>query len=552
MLHYLRIRDLALLDAVELDWEAGFIAVTGETGAGKSILLGALSLLAGNRADKALIRQGADSCEVEALLQCTDTGPIDACLADAGLPPCEDGRLLLSRTLARSRAAQVRINGRLATVAALQALGACWIDFHGPGEPQKLFAESWQLTLLDQYARHADALAAYATAYAGWRATLAGIAELRATGSLDPDEAAFLRGQIERIDAVVTGADAIAGLERDFLRLSRARELRELAGQLELALSGDDGLTERLGGLLAPARALAAIDAAAGDTVGRLESLIIEAADLGGEYGRLLGEAEFDDATAQSINERMEAWLALSRKYGGDVALVLERRRLMAERLDRQGDLAGSIARLEQAAAGQRRALGELAAALRARRTQAAAALAAAAAALLPQLGFRKARLRIDILPEPEPGPRGDCRCRFLIAPNAGQELQPLNQIASSGELARVMLALKAVLAQADATPVLVFDEVDANIGGETARTVGELLARLGAGRQVFCVTHLPQVAARAASHYVVSKDQDEARTTIRIEALHGDRKGRLAELARMLGDRDSATARKHAAELLG
>lgn len=551
MIQYLRIQNLALLESVSLEFEDGFIAVTGETGAGKSVLLGALSLLSGARMDKSVIRQGADFCEVEAAILLNDSSAIDAKLDELGLPGCEDGQLLCSRALFRNKGPKVQINGKLATVANLQALGSFWIDFHGPGEPQKLFDEDWQLALLDLFAGHGVGLEEYRRGFREWSGLLRDIDELGTREKLDPDEAAFLQAQLEQMDTLELTEESIENLERDFNRLAQAQDLRELGGRIQSGLIGDGGEAERLGQLLPLARELGRKDPDMQGLADRLESLIIECSDLGESYADVLDAIDLDPESAAQLEARMDTWLGLKRKFGGSVERVLQRRQEIYDRLRSQGDVDGEIRKLRKQASEIETDLTGKAESLQETRLKAAHALAKQALPLLHHLGFRKAQLQIELIREKRLMPHGLSRCSFLFAPNAGQSPLPLNKIASSGEIARVMLALKAVLAQVDGTPVLVFDEVDANVGGEIARKVGEELAQLGKTHQVFCITHLPQVAVTAGSHYLVQKDQTDSSTQISIRSLHPDRKERLDELARMLGDRNSAAARQHAESLL-
>lgn len=552
MLQSLHIRNLALLDALRLEFEPGFTAVTGETGAGKSVLLGALSLLAGARTEKTLIRQGQEELEVEAALYFEEAAAINAQLEALGLAVCEEGVLLLNRTIHRTKMPRVQINGRMATLAQLQALGEAWIDFHGPGEPQKLFQERRQLEMLDAYAGQARALADYQEAFAQWRTLLASITDLQSESQLDEDEVAFVRKQIAKIDAVDISEESIETLERDYARLSSAQEIGEIATACAAAVGDEDGLSDRLMALVARLESLAELDPEAASLVERARSLQIELQDLGDEIGRVAGSLDIEPEAIEAVHERMNLWQELRRKYGGSVASVLAKRAELSTKLELQGDLAGVLAAKEREAAKQEKALRVQAAALTKAREAAAGRLAAKAAALFKALGFKKAELAIEVFSTGKLGEQGDSRCRFLFAPNAGQGLLPLNKIASSGESARVMLALKTVLAEADATPLLVFDEVDANVGGEVGRAVGSELARLAGRHQVLCVTHLPQVASLAHSHFVVTKSQGEASTTIAIHPIHDDREARLEEIARMLGDRKSASARAHATELLG
>ncbi len=552
MLQSLRIRNLALLEEVALDFEAGFTAVTGETGAGKSILLGALALLAGERADKTVIRQGAAVCEVEASLYFTDPSKVDALLAELDLPPCEDGLLILKRSVPREKAPKITVNGSLATLAALQRLGEHWVDFHGPGEPRRLLKENCQLELLDLFGRSAGALAAYQEKYRDWRGLLAERERLTQETKLTPDQVEFLQNQLAKLDALELTEEAIGVLERDFQRMNRAQELIELSGILAAGLTGEEGVQGRLAALLREARQLENIDAASKPLSDRLSSVAVEVNDLGAEFESLGQQLQFDPEQAEQLTARMNTWLEMKRKHGGELPAVLAARDELRRRLEVQGDLAGALERLDRQIAEAARAVKKDAQALRMVREKAAKELAKAAAKSIAQLGFKKADFLIRVVPLPEPGPTGDCGCEFLFSPNVGEPPLPLNRIASSGELARVMLALKTVLADLDGVPLLVFDEVDANVGGEIGRVVGEKMAAIAKNHQVLCVTHLPQVAAQATCHLVVTKDQTKDRAIVAIAPIQANRKARVSELARMLGDRNAKSALAHAEELLG
>ncbi|MBK9991235.1 MAG: DNA repair protein RecN [Verrucomicrobia bacterium] len=551
MLQSLRIKNLALLEEVALDFEAGFTAVTGETGAGKSILLGALSLLAGERADKTIIRQGASSCEVEASLFFKNAKKLDALLTELDLPPCEDGMLILKRSLPREKAPKLTVNGGLATLAALQRLGEAWIDFHGPSEPRRLLKDSCQLELLDLYGRAGDALATYQEKYRAWRELLAEQARIANETKLTPDQISFLENQLAKLDALELTEEATEALERDFQRQSSAQELIELAAALANGLTGEDGATARVAALVREARQLESLDASSKALADRLASASVELADLGAEFEALSGEFQFDPEQAEELQTRMNTWLEAKRKHGGDVRAVIAARDEMRRRLEVQGDLEGTLAKLEKEISNTERAAKKEAQAVRALREKAARELAKVAAKSIVQLGFKKADFQIKLVSLTELAPTGDCGCEFLFSPNVGEAPLPLSRIASSGELARVMLALKAVLADLDGVPVLVFDEVDANVGGEIGTVVGEKMASIARGHQVLCVTHLPQVAAQASNHLVVTKDQSKDRAVVSIEPIHESRKVRVGELARMLGDRNAKSALAHAEELL-
>jgi DNA repair protein RecN (Recombination protein N) len=552
MLQSLRIRNLALLEEVALDFEAGFTAVTGETGAGKSILLGALSLLAGERADKTVIRQGAAAAEVEASLYFENPARIDAVLAELGLPACEDGVLILKRSLPREKAPKITVNGSFSTLASLQRLGEHWIDFHGPAEPRRLLKESCQLELLDLFGRNSEALAAYGESYRSWRELVAQREEITSAEELSPEQADFLRQQLARLDALELTVEAVETLERDFQRMSRAQELIELAGSLSSGLTGEEGVQPRVAALLREARQLESLDAASKPLADRLASAVVELDDLAAEFSALSQALQFDPEQAEDLTGRMNTWLEMKRKHGGEVTAVVAAREAMRRRLEMQGNLAGTLARLDQQIEGAEREARKHAQALRTRREKAAKELSKVAAAGIAQLGFAKAEFAVRVVPRSELTPAGDSSCEFVFSPNVGEAPMPLNRIASSGELARVMLALKTVLADLDEVPLLVFDEVDANVGGEIGRVVGEKMAAIAKHHQVLCVTHLPQVAAKGTCHLVVTKDQTKDRAQVAIAPIQANRKTRVSELARMLGDRSAKSALAHAEELLG
>ena len=552
MLQSLRIRNLALLDEVELDFETGFTAVTGETGAGKSILLGALSLLAGARADKTVIRQGAAAAEVEAALFFADARRLDGELERLGLPACDDGVLILKRSLPRDKAPKISVNGSLATLTALQELGECWIDFHGPGEPRRLLKEGCQRELLDLFAKNGTVLAKYQLQYRAWREFIEERDRLQGADRLSADQIDYLKVQLARIEALDLTEEAIGALERDFQRQQSAQEIVQLAGGLSQGLSGEEGLLGRLAALLREARQLESLDAASKPLADRLQSASVELADLDAEFSSLATSLNFDPEQAEALQEKMNTWLELKRRHGAKVEAVLAARDEMRRRLELQGDVEGSLRKLEKQIAEAEKAARKAATELRLTRDKAAVQLAKAAAKVIAQLGFKKADFRVQLSTLAELGPHGDCGVEFLFSPNVGEAPLPLHRIASSGELARVMLALKAVLAEIDDVPLLVFDEVDANVGGEIGRIVGERMAEIGERHQVLCVTHLPQVAAQARSHLVVTKDQSGERAEVAIEPIHGQHKERVAELARMLGDRSAKSALAHAEELLG
>jgi DNA repair protein RecN (Recombination protein N) len=553
MLRFLRIRNLAVVEHAELEFGGGFTAVTGETGAGKSVLLGALGLLAGRRADREAIRSGGSEMSVEGgvVIPAASLAAINGWLTARGLPECEDGLLLIQRTVYREKSGRILVNGMLTTLANLQELGALWLDIHGPGEAQTLFEERKQLELLDRHAKNGELLDRYRTLFRSWRALLAKAESLRSGRRLGPDEIEFLRGQVEKIDRARLSEEGVATLERDFSRLESARDLIEGAAGISNKIQNAKGIGAMLSEIVVDARRLSRLDPQLAELASRLDSCSIEMADIAQDYMHAARECSFDERTAKMLRERMELWMELKRKYGPDVRSVLAKAEELRTRIDEQGDVEGQIARSLAEADKLQKELVILGDELSTRRENAAHELGEKAGRLLSRLGFRHAKLRFEVYHEEEPREHGTSACRVVFAPNPGMPPRPLAKIASSGELARVMLAIKTVLAEADETPVLVFDEVDANVGGEAAVEVGRQLAALGERHQVFVVTHLPQVAALAAAHFLVEKTQKDDSTLVSISTLHDKAERRVAELARMLGDRHSRQAIDHAQSLL-
>lgn len=554
MLQFLSIQNLALLDEIRLEFAEGFTTITGETGAGKSILLGALALLSGDRAEKTIIRQGADYCQVEATLFVENPKELNIKLKELGLPQCEDNALLLSRTIFREKKLpQFRINGKIATLSNLQEISEYWIDFHGPGEPQKLFHADKQLEMLDQFASLEDKLSCYRQGFDAWNKILQEIDDLVHAEKLSPEEIEFYSAQLKSIESLKLSEESIETLERDFKRVDNARELVEYSSQIAQLINGDprNSAVAHIRQALRLARELARVDNEAENLADRIESQIIEIEDIAASYQNLAEDGDFDPQQSEQIQRRMHQWMELKRKYGNSVPLILQKRDELKNKLEKQGDVEGKVETLKEETKQLESKLRKQAAEITDERRNFARKLSKEVAQKLTLLGFKKAQFSIDIKISEKLHATGNSSCEFLFSANSGQSMLPLNKIASSGEMARVMLAIKTVLAEVDHTPVLVFDEVDANVGGEIGAIVGELLSALARKHQVFCVTHLPQVAALGDSHYLVEKNQEKDHATVSIFPIHEEKRQRIAELARMLGDRKSASALKHAEELL-
>jgi DNA repair protein RecN (Recombination protein N) len=545
MLQYLKIENLALLKSLTLEFDKGFSVVTGETGAGKSVLLGALNLLSGARSNKEMIRQGSERLSVEASLFFPESVGIDAVLEELDLPTCDEGCLILFRSLDASKMSKIRINGSLATLSQLKSLGEYWIDFHGPGEPQKLFKEQCQLELLDAFSQNDAILENYRSIFKEWRSECKAIETLKSSEQLDDDTLRFLSNEITKMEQLDLSEAAISELESNFTKISQSQELQSMLQLCVDIVSGETGLMDRLNALNHQMTQLSSIDSSMEELSERAKSLQIEADDLSQEIQSMSGGFDFDPEMIESIISQMTTWQELKRKYGGSLESLLEEKTAM------QSDIEGSIQKLERICTKLEGQLAKESERLYKNRCKGAKALAKQATELLLQLGFKKAQLEIVLSESDHFTESGKHNCSFLFSPNVGQDLLPLNKIASSGETARVMLALKTILADVDKTPVLVFDEVDANVGGEVGRTVGNEMARIADSHQVFCVTHLPQVASLGSQHFIVEKLQDESETQVSITPIHTKQEQRLGEIARMLGDRNSQSALDHAKELL-
>lgn len=551
MIEYLRIENLALLERAEIDFTEGFTAVTGETGAGKSVLLGALAMLSGARCGKEAVGGHSDTCRVEAVLRFKDTSKIDRLLESSGLPPCEDGTLLISRVVGISKPSRAFVNSSPAPLSFLSKLGGYWIDFHGPGEPQKLFSRKNQLEMLDTFAGDSQLLEEYMRIYSERRQILSNIESLSQTKSLGEDEIEFLRSRIAAIDAVNPTEESIAELEEKSKLAEAASDIVEKSSAVAEAIDGDGGILEKLAAASKFASEISRFSAAAESLSERLRGVGLELADISSEYGNLARSSNMDEAQIETVRRKMTDWLGLCRKFGNSVESVLSARREMAAKIENQSDVRATMEKLRRRADELLESLVPIAEKILKAREKAAKKLAERASKTLLGLGFKNARFDITISAESEPSPDCGSSCEFMFMANPGQPLLPLAKIASSGELARVMLALKTTLADADATPLLVFDEVDANVGGEIGAEVGKRLAELSKGHQVFCVTHLPQVAACANGHFLVEKFQTKTSTSVSITRIDGDKKRRVSELARMLGDRNSESAVAHAQKLL-
>jgi DNA repair protein RecN (Recombination protein N) len=537
----------------DLTWQpgAGLAAITGETGAGKSLLIGALQLLLGERADKTLIRTGADSCTVEAVFEVAKAKELDAWLEEQGAEPCADGELLLKRTLSTTGSGRQFLNGSACTLAALKSLGDRLVDLHGPHDHQSLFSRDAQTRVLDAYAGATEVASAFAAAHRE-RARLAGeVARLR---GLEQD-ATLRRDMLAHAAKEITDAKLQPGEEEEVMSRLRAagnsQRLIELGSQLQSALGadGEGGMRVALAEAVRAGRELARLDEAAGAMLSSLEEVAGRVTDLENEVRHYAERIDADPATLRELESRADLLQSLKRKYGGTIDEVMARGEQAAKDLEDIETRGEKVAELEKEQAAMASKVSKLAKSLSTSRSKAAPSLAKAVTKELRELGFLRAEFGVQLESLDEARSLGAELAEFEFAPNPGESAKPLRAIASSGEISRVMLALKSVLAGQDGVPLLVFDEIDANVGGEVAVKVGQKMRELSKAHQVLCITHLPQVAAAAHRQFAVTKEFDGARTTTAVGELSGA--DRVAELARMLGGQDSKSALAHARSLL-
>jgi len=537
MLTALSIRDVVLIDRLDLAFEDGLCALTGETGAGKSILLDALGLAIGARGDSGLVAAGADRAVVTAVFDLADGHPARALMVAQGYD--EPGReLVLRRVLQSDGRGRAFVNDQPASVGMLRQLGETLIEIQGQFEPRGLIDPATHRALLDGYGGLAEQLRDVRAAHAAWRGAIAAREEAERAA----DAAARDRDFIEHSTAELDRLDPQPGEEEELAerrtRLMHAEQIVEAMNAASAELTGAHNVEDAL---QAAQRHLSRVADKAGDaldgTLQALERAALEAAEAVRALEAAGAAIELDRQGLEDIEERLFGLRAVARKHGVAVDELAALRERMAGQLALARDRGDAVAQLKKTEAAARSAYDERARALGAARRAAAARLDAAVNAELPPLRLDKARFVTSIQDRAEDawGPDGMDRVSFLVSTNPGSPEGPLSKVASGGELSRIMLALKVVAAEPGGVPTLVFDEVDANVGGATAHAVGERLARLAEGLQILVITHSPQVAARATDHLRVEKETPagaEAAVT-RVTRLDDDR--RREEIARML-----------------
>ena len=555
MLLELRIENLLLIERAELRPSGGLAVITGETGAGKTVLAHALDLLMGGKPRSGIVRPGAREAYVEGVFEPTPELLADPALADLleRIGPDLD-EIVLARRVGADGRTRALVQGRAASVADLRALGGRLIAFFGQHEHRRLTLASAQLELLDGFggARHAELREGLAGAHRRAREAEGRMEELREREGSRDRELDLLRFEIEEIESVGPSEAEETALQAERERLGRLDALMAAAGAGAEAMapeSGEDGV----GGMLAESERLAAgvagVDPALDELAGRLATLRIEAEDLGGELRRYASSLEAEPGRLEEVEGRLDLYDRLRRKHGGSVAAVLAHAEECIAKRDELESVEVELERAEAELAEAHAERDRLAAELTAARGEAAPRLAERVREELESLALEGAEFEVVLEMREEIGATGAERVEFVLAPNPGVPAAPLREAASGGELSRVMLALMTV-AGAGESRTLVFDEVDAGVGGQTARAVGERLRALGQLHQVLCITHLPQVAAQAESHFRIEKTVDAEPALTTVEWLEGD--DVVEELCRMLGAGASdEAARQHARDLL-
>jgi len=547
MLRRLRIKNLAVVEEVEWELGQGFNVLTGETGAGKSILIDAFLLLLGERADKSLVRTGAESCLVEGELE--GAKELHGWLDQKGVEPDPDGTLVIKRQISAAGTGRQFLNGSAVTLGVLKELGDRLVDLHGPHDHQTLLSPATQRAALDAFGGLEKEATAVRLAWGLKKEAEEKLAAFRQRmAGADGATRELIDHQVKELEQAQLRPGEDEELERDHAAAGHGKRIVELAAEVNSLLeSGEENALGFLGKVQRALTEWERLDGAAGEMRSKNEEVVESLRELAREAERRAEQVGLDAERLAEMERRLDLVLGLKKKYGGSVEAALRRLEDLRKRQAELADASGTERKLEEdlkEAAHQHR---QTCAKLSEGRKKAAPRFTKEVTEQLRGLGFAQSRLEAAWKPQ-ELGSDGAETVELLFAPNPGEAPRPLRAIASSGEMARVMLALKTVLAERDGVPVLIFDEVDANVGGETAAAVAERLRGLGKSHQVLCLTHLPSVAAAAEHHFAVVKRVEKGRTFAELSRLDGEERER--ELTRMLGG-DGKAARMLAKELL-
>jgi DNA repair protein RecN (Recombination protein N) len=548
MLRNLKIKNLALVDDVQVGFNSGLNVITGETGAGKSLLIGALRLLLGERADKSMIRTGETACSVYAEFGLDDTTQVDAVLSDIGMEPCDGGLLVVRRVITES-SNKTTVNDEPVTLQVLKRLGDVLVDMHGPYDHQSLLDTATQLDILDAFGQVGDAKTAYRSEYAKLREIQKQIDAINSDNEEDLErQIEFLAYRVSEIETAKLSVEEDVQVEEEHGVIANSQQVIELANGAVNALTEGEGCAfDALASAQRCLNQLIKLLPAAQDWHDEIESAVMLVQEV---VRSIESSVEGIDASAermQWLDDRLTTYQTLKRKYGATVEEVLENSNAWKTQLDELRGRGKKRAALQAELDVVFQSVEKAGLELRSRRENVADNLSECITRELVDIGFEHGFFDVQ-LTACEPGPSGMDEIDFGFAPNAGEDMRPLRMIASSGEISRVMLATKAVLARHDRIPVLVFDEIDANVGGEIGGAVGRKLAQVAECHQLICITHLPQVAAYGTTHLAVSKSVQDGRTYTEVQLL--DPESRPDEIARMLGGKGS-TSLQHAREML-
>ncbi len=549
MLAQLSVRDFAIVEAIDLDLASGFSVLSGETGAGKSILIDALALALGDRADADVVRAGAERAEVSAEFAIDAKGTVARWLTEQALEG-DQGRLLLRRVIERTGRSRAFVNGRSATLTQLREVGEQLVDIHGQHAHQSLVRADTQRAILDSLGELDARCRATGEAYREWQRLQRLRDEFATQAATREAERSRLAWIVEELQRLAPQAGEWDTLQDEHTRLSHAASLLGGASAALDELAESDGaMVERIGAMAGRLHALEAYDARLADSIELLEGAQSQLQEAASTLRHYRDRVDLDPARLQSLDQRIEAIHTAARKLRvrpEELPALLDRSAVRLAELDAISD-AAAIERETAAAHARYR---EAASILTRERQRAAGKVARDVSAIMRELALGVAKFDIAFEPIEAGSAQGDERVEFIVATNPGSAAKPIAKVASGGELSRIGLAIQVVASKASAVPTMIFDEVDAGIGGAVAEIVGRKLAALGARRQVLCVTHLPQVAAQAEHQWSVIKVEAKGRTRTEVSAL--DDKGRVEELARMLGGTEiTPVTRKHAAEML-
>ncbi len=548
MLLALSLRDFVIVEQLHLDFQPGFTVLTGETGAGKSITLDALSLLLGDKADYSQIRHGCPEAQLSALFDLSGLPELRAELCEQGLLGTDEVELSIRRTIDSKGRSRSFINNQAATLAQLRQIGSRLVDIHGQSAHHSLNSEAVQRDLLDAFAGSKPLAEQVQAAYRQWRQAQENLAMAEAEGERLAEEHERLAWQVGEMEKLAPVEGEWAQLSQSYDSLAHAAELLQAAEEVAAHIDGDNGLHSLAGRCRRQLESLSGIEPRFAESLEMLDSIEAELGEISSHMHSVAARAEINPAELAAQEERMAELMSAARRHR------IEPEELPARLAQLQQDLADSEAAADIEALREQVRLAEAAyqqpaRELSAQRQQAAAKLAEETTEHMQQLSMRGARFHIELIPC-EAQAYGLEQVQFQVAANQGSPLRPLNKVASGGELARISLALQVTASQYTQIPTLIFDEVDSGIGGGVAETVGRALRTLGRQHQVLAVTHLPQVAACGAQHWQVSKHSGGGQTVSTIRELEGS--ARVEEIARMLGGETlTDTTRRHAAEML-